>query len=259
MKNKLSKTLSISLASVALLSNFAYADSSNTTTNDLSNKTELSENAISSKATSSPVSFSGSGKNYKGYTNSYISAGRAYGESIVESKSGFVPTGYMGAHVNLYNDKGVVVAPGSWFYNPNSVSLKITNLVSTSQKGTFHARGTGRAYNGNTYNSKRLNNSPNVILRDLNISIPNEELKEREYLYETKNMIPALGDSNVEGYVIESELYDLENQPNNPEEAIAYMNKMARIKQRSIPLYANDGETIIDQLTINCQPQGFAE
>ncbi|MGL5714654.1 MAG: hypothetical protein ACRCX2_16660 [Paraclostridium sp.] len=259
MKNKLSKTISVSLASIALLSNFSYADNLSHDNSILSNDTTISQDSNLSRGSSRPVSFSGNGNNFEGYTRSYVHAGRAYGETIIKSKSGFVSAGAMGAHINYYNSAGKIVVGGSWFYNPNGGALSLTNQLSTNKPGTYHARGTGRAYNGSSYNGRTLNNSPSVTLRSLNISVSEEELKEREYLYDTKNMIAAVGDNDMEGYIVESELYDEENQPNNPTEAIAYMNRMAKMKTRTIPLYANDGETIIGTFTIDCQPSFSVE
>jgi hypothetical protein len=57
-------------------------------------------------------------------------------------------------------------------------------------------------------------------------------------------LVRAVGDSGVEGYV---RLVDLEGpQPSNPDEAIAMSGQ-----ERVVPLYSDDGETVVDQYTIS--------
>ena len=57
------------------------------------------------------------------------------------------------------------------------------------------------------------------------------------------------------GYVYRDEFYDNENQPNNPEEAVAYMEKVEKnIKKygyyKLIPVYKEDGKTEIGSFKI---------
>lgn len=49
------------------------------------------------------------------------------------------------------------------------------------------------------------------------------------------------------GYVYKEDFYDISNQPKNPEEAIIYMKKN---KAKKIPVYKNDGKTIIGAFQI---------
>jgi hypothetical protein len=59
-------------------------------------------------------------------------------------------------------------------------------------------------------------------------------------------LILAVGDSGIEGYV---RLADLEGDaPTSPEEALEQSNDL-----RVIPVYAEDGVTVIDQLTESAQ------
>ena len=63
------------------------------------------------------------------------------------------------------------------------------------------------------------------------------------------DLILAEGINGTEGYI---KLKDLnKDQPNNPEEAIAYMEKMKNGPTYSnIPLYAADGETVVGKFQI---------
>ena len=73
------------------------------------------------------------------------------------------------------------------------------------------------------------------------------------------NLIPAIGINGVEGYVYESDIYG--EQPNTPEEAMEYMKslnteilvskKEEQEYLRYIPLYKNDGVTIIGEFGIS--------
>lgn len=53
----------------------------------------------------------------------------------------------------------------------------------------------------------------------------------------------AIGEGGVSGYILEK---DLEGEmPKTPEEAIALMNKQIAEGGRKIPLYKEDGKTVI--------------
>lgn len=68
---------------------------------------------------------------------------------------------------------------------------------------------------------------------------------------EEPDLIAVIGLNNVEGYVRKVDLYDEENQPNNPEEAIAYMKKREKDGPRIIPVYEKDGKTVIDEFRVD--------
>ncbi|CEN31220.1 beta-lactamase inducer [[Clostridium] sordellii] len=69
--------------------------------------------------------------------------------------------------------------------------------------------------------------------------------------YEEPDLMAVIGVNDVEGYVKKVDLYDEENQPNNPEEAIAYMEKREKEGPRLIPVYEKDGKTIIGEYRID--------
>ena len=64
---------------------------------------------------------------------------------------------------------------------------------------------------------------------------------------EEPDLIEVVGENNINGYVKKSDLYDTINQPNNPEEAIAYMKKREQNGPRKIPIYEKDGKTKIGE------------
>lgn len=69
--------------------------------------------------------------------------------------------------------------------------------------------------------------------------------------YEEPDLMAVIGVNDVEGYVKKVDLYDEENQPNNPEEAIAYMEKREKEGPRLIPIYEKDGKTVIGEYRID--------
>ena len=69
--------------------------------------------------------------------------------------------------------------------------------------------------------------------------------------WQEPDLIEAVGLNNIEGYVRKVDLYDEENQPNNPEEAIAYMKKREKEGPRIIPVYKKDGKTVIGEYRID--------
>ncbi|CEO08285.1 hypothetical protein [Paraclostridium sordellii] len=69
--------------------------------------------------------------------------------------------------------------------------------------------------------------------------------------YEEPDLMAVIGVNDVEGYVKKVDLYDEENQPNNPEEAIAYMEEREKEGLRLIPVYEKDGKTVIGEYRID--------
>ncbi|RGX07891.1 hypothetical protein [Paraclostridium sordellii] len=69
--------------------------------------------------------------------------------------------------------------------------------------------------------------------------------------WEEPDLMAVIGVNDVEGYVKKVDLYDEENQPNNPEEAIAYMEKREKEGPRLIPVYEKDGKTVIGEYRID--------
>jgi hypothetical protein len=63
------------------------------------------------------------------------------------------------------------------------------------------------------------------------------------------DLILAKGVDGTDGYI---KLIDLnKDQPKNPEEAVAYMEKMKNSPPKNIPLYDVDGETVIGEFKID--------
>lgn len=223
----------------------------------LDNKNEgaknVSENSIvEPRVVSNSKTFSVGGKSYTNYTSANITlSSGAYGSTTIKSNSGAVGENRLYAHANLYNKNGQVVKTADWKSNGSSTSTLTNTTGNSFSKGTFYTKGTTKVYNGNGYTTQSANQSPNVVVNNLGTRISKEELKERMDLYEIKNMLPAVGIDNISGYISMDDLYDEPNFPETPEEAITYQKIRAKASYRMIPLYDNDGKTIIGEYRID--------
>lgn len=250
-KIKKYKTTAFIIASLILFSNNTYAtERSNTINNEINSIQTKDSSASGAKSKKTH-----DGKTYENQaTAGYVSnQKRAYGSNLIRSLSGAVPSGYMGSHVNLYNNSDRVVSTSDWYYNNGSMVgfSRMANYTTTS--GSYYTKSTNHLYTRATgkYVPFSAIPSPKVSAAKRNIDIPKEELEERQQLYENKNMIAAVGLNNVEGYIKIDDLYG--EIPNNPEDAIRLQNKRSKSfsQYRLIPLYKNDSKTIIGQYKID--------
>ena len=65
------------------------------------------------------------------------------------------------------------------------------------------------------------------------------------------DLVLAKGEDGTEGYLKLKDMWG--EQPNNPEEAVAYMKRLEEEKARGhkfIPLYASDGKTVIGKFKV---------
>ncbi|WP_434510355.1 hypothetical protein [Desulfitobacterium sp. AusDCA] len=100
----------------------------------------------------------------------------------------------------------------------------LANILHPSVKPIFQIN-----QNGDTYGS----------LADVNT--PGEE----------PDLVLAKGEDGTEGYLKLKDMWG--EQPNNPEEAVAYMKKQEEEKAKGhkyIPLYASDGKTVIGKFKV---------
>lgn len=252
VKNKITKTIAFTLASIAIMSmgDSSFANESNV----IYDKFNIVANELL-KGAGNAIKFLVDGKYYVGQVVSTTnSSNAAYGYQTTKTDGwGSVGSGRLGAHCNLYRDSdGAVVRTADWKYNTATAStLKNTTSTYSGKTGYYHAQGTSKVYTGTGYVTKWCGSSTVTQIKGLNIS--NEEKQTRINLYTDKNMIKAVGENNVEGYVSLNDLYDNENQPKTPEQAVTFMNKRAKsfTQYRMIPLYGADGVTEIGMYRID--------
>lgn len=249
MKHKIyKKSLAMLLVSVGVLSNSGAIHANENSNLNISklDKSVINERVSSPSGSSSATVY---GTLYKWKTVIDVTSSVAKGYTQVDA-SKTVPAGYMGAHANLYDKaSGKVVATSEWGTNPVAAIGYANTTYTTSKVGTYFVRGTVKLYTGNGYEVLGAKQSPELSIRSLNIKISDEELKERQQLYDTKNMIAAIGVNDVEGYVSLDDLYNTKNQPETPEEFIEMQRNYKEF--RMVPLYSTDGETIIGEYRID--------
>lgn len=90
----------------------------------------------------------------------------------------------------------------------------------------------------------------------LPVLIPPIESQPVEYdSGESPDLIAAVGENGIEGYIKSEDLLDEGDFVQTPEEAIEYSKKAAALKEdevyREIPLYKSDGETIIGKFRVD--------
>ena len=69
-------------------------------------------------------------------------------------------------------------------------------------------------------------------------------------------LISAVGENKIEGYVYTYDLYEMSSQPSTPDEAVEYIkekekNERNPFYKKSIPLYDEDGVTVIGEYRID--------
>lgn len=206
--------------------------------------------------TGDDLNFTVNGNKYQAHTGVRKYNDGLYGYSTVMCKDGAVPAGYLGAHSNLYNNKtGRIEKAGDWKYTTTKVASVTSKTSKTTNEGSYFTKGTVKVYNTSTkeFVGKTLSYSPVITYSEMGLELSEEELEERENLYETKGMIAATGEDGKDGYIKESDLYDEANQPKTIEDIPAYEAKYEGMTTRSIPLYDNDGETIIGEFLVDRQ------
>lgn len=165
------------------------------------------------------------------------------------------PTGYYGIKVRAYNDSGTIIIDNDWFYNPESnISGRTIYSNTIYASGTYYAKAQMRFYNGNGYDTYNCNASPYM---QKGISVPMEEYKVNENgqtygsdfyaesIEEMPDLVRVLGINGREGYVCKTEL---RWEPESLEDVLEYI-RMGNVS-RSIPVYMEDGITIIDNFII---------
>lgn len=250
MNKRIKRVVALSLITMSCVGglNSVFANE-NTILNNKDSKTiearwTVKSNAITKTVKSIP---------YKFWTQASSDVAGAYG-SIVASSTKSIPAGYISGHANLYNGQHKVVKTADWYTNPSSTYNYMNTTPRTIASNRFYTKGTVRLYNGSKYEGYTANQSPEVSYGSgRGITISEKEFDERQKLYDTKNMIAAVGVNDVEGYVSIDDLYDTTNEPKSPEEMLERQNKRMRSNEtyRLIPLYDNDGETIIGEYRID--------
>ncbi len=202
-----------------------------------------------------------------GITYTYLSRANCFFHMIlgstVVSPSANAPTGYIGEMVRIYQDTGSgtgqLKVATSVVYNTQTISAQSNFIQGGSYAGEsnkwYYSCGAVRFYNGNGYTPYySCSRTPNVGFTGSKKDTARMESKQ-EWLpaAEKDELIPAEGVHGYFGYVKEADLDG--EQPRNPEEAVKYMEQLREDYEAGvvyeIPLYAADGETVLDVFVIS--------
>lgn len=141
----------------------------------------------------------------------------------------------------------------------NAASVHTSCVSYSGSSGYYRAGGSVDLYNGDDYNRYTCNKSPNAYLTASATTDTRYQCHTNEYgdTYGSEyflnqidiqpDLVAAVGDDGTEGYVWAEELNA--SPVSSPEEAAAYM--AAEHPDRAIPLYEEDGRTVIGTFTIS--------
>lgn len=176
-----------------------------------------------------------------------------YGKAV-----GGTPQGYMGLRPRLYSDDGSLVDAIDWHYNnsdyTNTTELRVLWIYRDGVPGEYYySRGQAKFYNGNGYTTYTCNASSNIRVpmtaRSIQVNAYGEVYGSEIFLEQfgvEADLIQARGNNGNVGYVKNSDL-NYGDDVETPNDAIAVN---ARAMDRSIPVYASDGKTVIDTFTV---------
>ncbi|WP_152529369.1 hypothetical protein [Nocardiopsis chromatogenes] len=115
---------------------------------------------------SSPLGYIGpiAGKNY---SNQAVVSDQSvnynlYAATRNNSRSGNLPTGYLGARPRLYKGTSLC-SQGAWYYNTGTASgISTSRHTNGCGRGSYNSYGVTRHYNGNGYDSYYTFRSPSI-------------------------------------------------------------------------------------------------
>lgn len=117
--------------------------------------------ASAGSAESAVSALSANGKSYSASAAVYTKTGSAWAYSRLDSKSGNVASGWMGANGRLFTSGGTLVKEGGFSYNSGAASGISIPSGTYYKSGTYHSYGVVRVWNGSSYNSHYTFKSPN--------------------------------------------------------------------------------------------------
>ncbi|GCE77334.1 hypothetical protein [Cellulomonas biazotea] len=116
--------------------------------------------AQAGSASSTVSALSANGKSYSAQALVYTNTGSAWAYSRINSKSGNVASGWMGANGRLFNSGGSLVKEGGFTYNSGAASGLSIPSGTLYRSGSFYSYGVVKVWNGSSYNAHYTFKSP---------------------------------------------------------------------------------------------------
>ena len=196
--------------------------------------------------------------NVMGYTYRFCSIAHVDSEKMARavtdvSSDGNKPAGYIGVDARLYTSDGVLRTSSGWIYTDGECSGMSRGSSYVNDKNTFYSKGQVKIYNGNGYNTYICNSSPNVQTYSI-MQYPTNAKGETygsDYYstceYDSPDLILVEGMEGNTGYVKYEDL-NRGGECSTLNAAIEYQKDIS--VQKEIPVYLEDGGTIIDSFAI---------
>lgn len=116
--------------------------------------------AQAGSASSSVSALSANGKSYTAQAVVYTNTGSAWAYSRINSSSGNVASGWMGANGRLFNSAGSLVKEGGFTYNSGAASGLSIPSGTLYRSGSYYSYGVVKVWNGSSYNAHYTYKSP---------------------------------------------------------------------------------------------------
>lgn len=196
------------------------------------------------------------GVGYQGKTTLHDNGSSMWANATTKASKG-VAAGRMGSLARLYLN-GSVVKSTNAVYNGSGAQSIIASTPTNSTRGNYYAGGISYIYNPATgrYRTNSLLNSPAQTLSEADV-VRNENGE----IYGSEcdllpcgiqpDLISAIGVDGTEGYVRDE---DINYAPQTLEEALTYTSI-----NREIPLYEEDGETVIGSFLVETPSETSVE
>lgn len=178
----------------------------------------------------------------------------SYGGSVSSTEE--MLEGYVGVKTRLYSSSGSLVVSSDWLYLPTDWAANYNchfGSQTTGQSGTHYSKSQVQLYNGDGYTTYTCNATPNIqVTRSapyISTNQKGETFGSELFLDEfgiTPDLIAAIGQDGIEGYVKATDLNV--SAVSSLTESITYNASLT--PERTIPLYAADGETVLGSFTV---------
>ena len=163
-----------------------------------------------------------------------------------------IPQSYAGAMADIYSSSGALLNASGWKFNNWGRTTSFNQTVGYTGTGIMYCKATVSVLAHTQEKIYTTKTGNGTVTRSM--SLPEEKVNQNGEVYgsglsdEQVDLILTIGDNGIEGYVYAEDLYGPLAQ--NKEE---YIEKMNQPMVKTIPVYEEDGITIIDQFTIGTQ------
>lgn len=191
-------------------------------------------------------------RSYDVWSSKYAQSPNTVAAWVCESDNVKVPVYYMGAQARAYNEAGGLIHSSEWTYN-QIVDNYVFAAFEESYTDRFYSKGQAKLYTGTSYLTKSCPQNDAELCPAL-AGITEYAVNAAGQTYGSAmladvigyepELIAAVGDNGVSGYVRSNELSP---EMKNPKQADEYMKNLQ--DRRAIPVYDLNGK-VVDSFTM---------